>query len=133
MNPKPHHLALKVRDLERCEHFYANVLGLESKERLRATNGTLRSVWFDLGGMILMLERCASPDTAEASPGAAYPERPGWHLLALTVAPDSRADWRERLRRAGVTITGESDWSIYFRDPEGNRLALCHYPEQAPP
>lgn len=58
-------------------------------------------------------------------------EKPGWHLLALTISAADRNDWRTRLAAAGIPITGESAYSLYFSDPEGNRLALSHYPAQA--
>ena len=131
MHPKLHHIALKVRNLERCEQFYAGVLNLPLIQRHRQEDGAIRSVWFDLEGVTLMLERCEkvteNDKTAPASQAA-----PGWHLLALTIAPGSRAQWREKLRRAGVRITGETVYSMYFSDPENNRLALSHYPECNP-
>ncbi|MHB8810524.1 MAG: VOC family protein, partial [Desulfobulbaceae bacterium] len=58
MHPTLHHIALKVRNLERCEQFYTVVLGLRIMQRHREPDGSLRSVWFDLGGVILMVERC---------------------------------------------------------------------------
>lgn len=124
MKPKAHHIALKVRDLAQCGQFYTAVLDLEVMQRQTDTGGTLRSLWFDLDGVILMLERWSG-----GTKGG--PENPGWHLLALTIAVVERNGWRARLTKAGVRITGESPYSIYFSDPEGNRLALSHYPEQA--
>jgi catechol 2,3-dioxygenase-like lactoylglutathione lyase family enzyme len=132
MNQQPHHIALKVLDLAGCEQFYTRVLDLRVMQRNRDRNGSLRSVWFDLGGVILMLERCEAV-APEVEKGASLdPEPVGWHLLALTIAPESRAQWREKLRCAGVRITGETAFSIYFCDPENNRLALSHYPEPEP-
>jgi hypothetical protein len=31
-----------------------------------------------------------------------------------------------------VAITGSTQWTLYFSDPEGNRLALSHHPENDP-
>lgn len=132
MNPKPHHIALKVLDLAECEQFYTRVLDLRVIQHQRDQNGSIRSVWFDLGGVILMLERCEAV-TPEGEKGRSLNPAPaGWHLLALTITPESRAQWREKLRCAGVRITGETVFSIYFCDPENNRLALSHYPEPGP-
>jgi glyoxylase I family protein len=134
MNPKLHHIALKVRNLGRCEQFYSGVLGLRIMQRHTEQDGTTRSLWFDLEGVILMLESWQGEgDTAGRELAASTgPEEPGWHLLALTIPPQSRAEWREKLHRAGVRITGETACSLYFRDPEDNRLALSHYPEHEP-
>lgn len=132
MNQKPHHIALKVRDLEQCARFYTGVLDLQITVRNLAEDGTTRSLWFDLGGVILMLERSEEGVAAVESSSSSGPAAAGWHLLALTITPESRAAWRERLCRAGVEITGETPYSLYFSDPENNRLALSHYPEPAP-
>jgi catechol 2,3-dioxygenase-like lactoylglutathione lyase family enzyme len=131
MNPKPHHIALKVLDLQRCEQFYTGVLGLQIMRRHLEQDGTIRSVWFNLGGIILMLERWEGRSAGVTAASAQQPPA-GWHLLALTITPESRGEWRDRLRRAGVQITGETACSIYFCDPENNRLALSHYPEREP-
>lgn len=128
MNPALHHIALKVQNLERCAQFYTEVLGLHIMQRHREQNGSLRSLWFDLGGVILMLECCEGITAAGENKTPASPTEAGWHLLALAITSGSRAAWQEKLRRAGVQITGETAFSIYFRDPENNRLALSHYP-----
>ncbi|MHB8811180.1 MAG: VOC family protein, partial [Desulfobulbaceae bacterium] len=117
---------------ERCEQFYTVVLGLRIMQRHREPDGSLRSVWFDLGGVILMVELCEGITTAGENGTSASPTDTGWHLLALTITPESRDEWREKLRHAGVQVTGETSFTIYFRDPENNRLALSHYPDRAP-
>lgn len=133
MNPKAHHIALRVRDLELCEKFYTGILDLQIMKRHQEADGSLRSVWFDLNGVILMLERWQE-DVVEDEGYAtrANPEGMGWHLLALSISPESRPAWRHKLQRGGVTITGETTYSIYFSDPEDNSLALSHYPEPNP-
>ncbi len=49
------------------------------------------------------------------------------HHFAFALADDaSQAEWRERLRAAGVSVTPVMDrvyfHSIYFRDPDGHLL-----------
>jgi len=123
--PSAHHLALLVSDLEGAEAFYQGLLGLELVQRHPLPGGGLRSVWLRLGDALLMLERA---DPAQPRRG---PEGGGWHLLALAIPPDERAAWETRLAEAGVPLTGASEFSLYFSDPEGNRLALSHWPAPA--
>jgi hypothetical protein len=47
-------------------------------------------------------------------------------LIAFAV--DDRGAWRARLMGAGVTIEAETEHSLYFRDPDGRRLAVSTYP-----
>lgn len=123
MNLTTHHIALKVESLERCEDFYGRVLGLPAIDHRHDENGAVRSVWFDLREVILMLERCEKRRRSQEE------ESPGWHLLALRISEEERGIWETRLAQAKVAITGRSPYSIYFTDPEGNRLAMSHYPE----
>ncbi len=119
-----HHLALKVSDLERAELFYSSILGLEPIDHKRDDEGRIRSVWFGVGEIILMLERRADAG------GPAEKNAFGRHLTAFKIPASERKSWKERLERAGVKTTGETEYSVYFSDPEGNPLALSHYPEK---
>lgn len=134
---KPHHIALKVHDLQRGEEFYTAVLGLRLITRHRDPDGKLRSVWLDLQGVVLMLERCegstGKEPAAEKKSGGNIPESRGWHLLALSIPAGARDSWKEKLARQGIPVVRESACSIYFLDPEGNNLALSHYPEPVEP
>lgn len=127
--PEVHHLAIQVADLESCERFYREVLGLAVLRRWPAEGGGERSVWLAVGEGFVALERTGVPPAAEApwSDG-----RPGLHLLALRIAPGERAGWEERLRAAGVAVVHRSPHTLYLRDPEGNRIGLSHWPEAAP-
>lgn len=120
-----HHLAIQVRDLEGAERFYAGVLGLPVIARHADAAGAPRSIWVGLGeGGFLALERCgvAAPRMPFRNPDA------GLHLLALRIAPADRAAWRRRLEAAGHEVVGETRWTFYVRDPEGNRIGLSHHP-----
>ncbi len=118
---RAHHIALKVHNLKSAEEFYGKLLGLSVISRSSFADKSPRSVWLNLGGSILMLEKAG--EDWQATPKNAC----GWHLLALAIEKASREEWKKRLNRAGVQITSESEHSIYFSDPEGNRLALSHY------
>jgi glyoxylase I family protein len=119
-----HHIAVKVADLARAEAFYVGVLGLSVLRRWPSSDGTQdRSVWLDVGGgAFLALERSeVSLDKPENASGI--------HLVALRMRREEREAWRARLARAGCAIYHQTDYTLYLRDPEGNRVGLSHWPE----
>jgi glyoxylase I family protein len=125
-----HHLALQVRALEPMVAFYGEVLGLPVVARHEGPDGSLRSVWMGLPGAFLALE------TVTAPAHAATPFRnqlPGWFLVALRISAQDREAVRAELSRANVPVEHETDWTLYVRDPEGNRVALSHHPDAARP
>jgi catechol 2,3-dioxygenase-like lactoylglutathione lyase family enzyme len=137
-----HHHAIKVRDLPACERFYREVLGLALIRRWPAPSGVGdRSVWLDTGagdGGFLAIEAIeaiggaavADPRAGDQS-AARDAEQPGHHLVALRIAREQRAAWEARLAAAGVPISHRTAFTIYFADPEGNRLGLSHHPDPA--
>ena len=122
-----HHVALRCNDLEGCERFYADVLGLPVLKRWPGEGGGDRSVWMSLGRGFLALERATRP--VEDAPFEDAPA--GWQVVALAIRPSERAAWKERLSTRGVSLERESPWTLFLRDPEGNRVALSHWPEEA--
>jgi catechol 2,3-dioxygenase-like lactoylglutathione lyase family enzyme len=126
-----HHVALRCSDLGRCEAFYREALGLPVLRRWPADGGGDRSVWLSAGGGFLALER-ADPGQAPAGTAEPFEAAPcGWQVVALAIRPADRAAWKARLHALGVNVERESPWSIFLRDPEGNRVALSHWPEEA--
>lgn len=127
-----HHLALQVRDLEGARAFYGGLLGLPELRRWPLPDGGVRSVWLDLGaGAFLALERAGA---AAPLPGEApfHFAGAGWLLVALRIEAGARASWERRLADAGVEVVHRTAFTLYVRDPEGNRVGLSHYPEPAP-
>lgn len=122
-----HHVAVQVRALEDVASFYREVLGLAELERHHGADGRLRSIWLEAGGgAFLALERVE----AAPSPDPAFRDgRPGLFLLALRIAAADRQRVRAELARRGVALVHETRWTLYVRDPEGNRVALSHHPE----
>jgi glyoxylase I family protein len=125
-----HHLAIQVRDLAAVEHFYREVLGLPVIRRWPTADGAgERSVWLDTGDGqgFVALEVVTSGATARED--AAGATSPGLHLVALRIPPGTRAAWEARLVAAGVPVESRTGFTLYVRDPEGNRVGLSHWPE----
>jgi glyoxylase I family protein len=129
MPPAIHHVALQCADLDACERFYREVVGLPVVTRWPRPGGGDRSVWLGLGqGGFLALERAERPP----QPGPWRDGQPGIHLIALRIDPGERQGWEARLAAAGVPVVHRTRWTIYLRDPEGNRVGLSHHPLETP-
>ena len=125
-----HHLAIQVKDLRAAERFYVDCLGLRVLRRWPWEDGRPgeRSVWLSVGSgeEFLALESC----DAERPPTPFRDPHGGLHLLALRIAANERAAWEQRLQSLGVEIVHRTRWSLYVRDPEGNRIGLSHFPHE---
>src|SRR5438445_482745 len=123
-----HHLALQVKDLSAAERFYVEALGLSVLRRWPWEDGRPgeRSVWLSVGAgeEFLALESC----DAERPPTPFRDPHGGLHLLALRIVAGERKAWEQRLASLGVEIVHRTRWSLYVRDPEGNRIGLSHFP-----
>ena len=109
-----HHLALRTRHLDRLEAFYVGLLGLPVLSRSE------RGVWLDAGGTILMLEHAAE--------GEPTPSPESMELFCFAITAADRAAREQALGRAGVPLEGATQFTLYFRDPEGRRVGLSHEP-----
>ena len=122
-----HHLAIQCADLDRCERFYREALGLEVLRRWPREEGGDRSVWLGVGEGFLALERAgAAPASTPWRDG-----QPGLHLVALRIGRGEREAWERRLAAGGVEVVHRTRWTLYVRDPEGNRVGLSHWPDAA--
>jgi catechol 2,3-dioxygenase-like lactoylglutathione lyase family enzyme len=110
-----HHLALRVEDCERAAAFYSRVLGLSERRRL-FEGGTLRAIWLEADGALLMLERTLRGSGADAGSG---------HLLAFAI--EELGEWERRLAAAGVAVEDRTPSTLYVRDPDGHRVGLSRY------
>lgn len=113
-----HHLAFRTRDLPRLERFYVEVLGFVVERRHER-----RSLWLSAGGSILMLEQKdpAEPDVDPAS----------LELVAFGIDAEEHAFYKDRLDGLGIPIEASTAYTVYFRDPDGRRIALSSYPDPA--
>lgn len=128
-----HHLAIQVRDLSAAERFYCGVLGLPVVRRWPAPGGGERSLWVAAGPSTFLALEVVTGEQPTAAADPTRAERPGHHLLALAIAPGARTAWEARLAAAGTPVTHRTAYTLYFTDPEGNRLGLSHYPDAAEP
>lgn len=122
-----HHLALKVVNVEGVTAFYRDVLGLAEQQRHFRPDGSLRSIWLTVPGAGFLAVESHEHDT-KPDPSA---ELPGWYLPAFTVAVQERRRIEAELEQRGVDIVHRTKWTLYFRDPEGNRVGLSHHPHDA--
>lgn len=112
-----HHIALLTPHVDAIASFYRNLLEVEESARHHDAKG-LRSVWLDLDGVILMIER-------------GHLGQGGWHMLTLAIAPQQRAHWAARLEQTPAGLVGQTGFTLYGRDPDGNAFGLSHYPAPA--
>jgi catechol 2,3-dioxygenase-like lactoylglutathione lyase family enzyme len=118
-----HHLAVGSPDVERLARFYREVFGLSERARKFDEAGQLRSIWLDLGGPILMLER--SHGAMPRVEGV----RAGPFLLAFRVSREERSRLERELEARGHPIEARTAFTSYARDVDGNRVGFSHYPE----
>lgn len=111
-----HHIAFRTGNVTALERFYVDLLGFAVRER--KPQG---SVWLEAGPVILMLE-----PRGDAEPAIAAGTM---ELTAFAITPEERVSVRSRLEAAGIRIEGETAFSLYFRDPDGRRVGVSHYPD----
>jgi catechol-2,3-dioxygenase len=78
------------------------------------------SVWLALGGAVLMIEQKDAHEP-DVPPGSR-------ELVAFAMRPEERDAMRETLRAMGVAVEAETAHTLYFRDPDGRRVAVSSYP-----
>jgi glyoxylase I family protein len=118
-----HHLALGTTEVEGLASFYREVFHLEETSRQLDAQGGLRSIWLDLGGALLMIERSGDPRRRVDGVGS------GLFLMAFRVTREERARLERELPARGSPIEGRTAFTSYARDPDGNRFAISHHPE----
>lgn len=119
---RAHHLAIRARDVQRVAAFYRDVLQLEVVTAPRPS-----VVWLRAGELLLMIEPMER-DVEDSSTRDAATLQQGFYLFALMIEPDARETWEQRLAKHNVPIENRSDFTLYVRDPEGNRVGLSSYP-----
>lgn len=127
------HVATLTTDLDRLVRFYGDAFGAEVTFEMAAQPDHPRMIILDLGGG-------AALNAFEVADGEIIGERTRQGARGaidhFALAVDSLATLeqvRERLRAAGAGL-GEiqrlgSEWSLFFRDPDGMELEVCCHAE----
>lgn len=119
------HVALQVRDLPACEHFYVELLGMRVEWRPDADN-----VYLTGGTDNLALHR------ASGVPAEAVQQRLD-HIGFMLRQVEHVDAWHEFLGAQGVTILKaprthrDGTRSFYCLDPDGNCVQLIYHPALA--
>jgi len=114
------HVVLKVRDVEKSKEFYTRVLGLKVAYDQKEWGAVFLSVGEQHHDLALF--QLATGEAPTAS-------QPGLHHMAWQLGSfaELQAAYRE-LRELGIqvdaTIAHNVTRSIYFADPDGNRVEL---------
>lgn len=121
------HIAITTHDPEKLTEFYHKILNLEiiqinyyetSDETESSIPKMVRSIWLALNEKtILMIEKQESQRRGEA----------GYHLIALDITPGEKLIWKEKLINSGVNIFQGTDYTIYFQDPDGNKIGMSDF------
>ena len=109
-----HHIALRTTCIDRLGRFYEEVVGLQP---VGGTAGYSR--WYRLGSAVLMIEKRTDDEVPLASGSMEF--------LGLSATTTERGHLRDRLQLAGVLIEDETEYTTYFRDPDGRRLGVSHF------
>ncbi len=123
------HAALNVRDIEKSLEFYTKVLGLKISAREHQKPGI--EYFLDCGASLVGL---IQGNAAE-----------GLHLLQNEGLGGNHLSFRvrlaefdaavEELKSRGVPVhfvkKREKSWSVYFEDPDGNKLEITAWPQEA--
>lgn len=111
---KLHHLALRTTDVDGLVRFYREVLGF-----VEVRDSRPRSVWLAIGDdAVLMVEarEGGEPPIPDVS----------MELVAFAVDDAGKAAVKAEALRRGC-FDGETDSTVYLRDPDGRRLGVSVY------
>ncbi len=103
-----HHIALRTTRRRALERFYGELLGLPTIRK------TKRGTWLKAGRTILMIEPREKKEPAIAHGSL--------ELVAFGASQRTHAALAKKL-----VIEASTEFTSYFRDPDGRRVAISHY------
>lgn len=110
------HTAVIVRDLEKAEHFYGNVLGLSKVERVLKYPGA----WYQVGEYQIHLIVDSSIE-----PKLQNPEKWGRNPhVALSVADLDAAKTQLSAHGCSTQMSASGRAALFTQDPDGNIIEL---------
>lgn len=117
-----HHIALNVRDLDRAEAFYTDVLGFSVMERF---SKGLRHIMLDTGNSAIALFEAPDLDTKSSTD---LMSETGFMHFAFRADKDQfDAIVEELCLKVDIDegpVKRGNGMSVYFNDPDGNHLEI---------
>ena len=119
------HFALNVKDMNRAEEFYTQILGFEVIHRTETQAG-LKHIEVDAGNVAIALFESPDLDLEKAHKTMT---EDGYLHFAFGASYDQFDATLQSLKQKGVIMDGEPrDWgnsvSVYFRDPDDHQLEI---------
>jgi glyoxylase I family protein len=122
--PSLHHIAVGTQHVEGLARFYCQLLATSELRRHLDDEGQVRSIWLDLSGTVLMIERVSAEAEARGPvSGVGF----GAFLLAFRATAGERIELEARAATLGALVESRSAHTSYLRDPDGNRIAISDY------
>ncbi len=122
------HVALNVRDLNKSMEFYTGLLGLKISEREFQKPGI--EFFLDCGTSLIGVIQAKETDREHLFAN----EGVGANHFSFRIPAAEFDATLEKLKAAGVTILfskkRERSWSVYFCDPDGNKLEMTAWPAE---
>lgn len=141
-----HHAAISTPHLDRCVHFYKEVVGCEEAWAFAWPAGTpladamtglensaARAVMLKLGDSFLEVFEYESPTPAPLDPDRPVCDHGITHVCLLVENLHAEYD---RMKAAGMRfhsepLTQDTGYVVYGRDPDGNVVELIEFTEVA--